>query len=309
MKVQRFANILSAGAIIGTVTALLLLIGVHTGAQVAQVNSLVSVCVNQSTGAMRMLLGSAAPSPASCSAGEQFTQWNLQGPRGSQGIQGEQGLKGDKGDNSAKGDPGKDGGDGDKGDPGKDGPRGLRGPHGTPGLQGSLRLSAFRGSQSNGGATANKVQAPFQVVNAEGNVIFEVHENLGGGVLQILTNSGEGVFQAGTASPNDNGQLLLFSSSGNSELQLKVGADGSGALEYDHLGKKSAELANSTNGNMGLRIWNATTHNVVTDLEEKPDGTGGLAIADSQGNVKASISVNKGGLGVIYGLSTSVPMP
>ena len=117
------------------------------------------------------------------------------------------------------------------------------------------------------------------------------------------------MLEAGASTKTDNGGLSVFNSYGTNLATLTVEADGSGRLTYTVAGRKTAELANGNKGQMGLRIWNATTHNVVTDLEEKPDGTGGLAIADSQGNVKASISVNKGGLGVIYGLSTSVPMP
>ena len=50
----------------------------------AQTTGVLSVCVKTSDGSMRMLLGAAAPSPASCSAGEQFTQWVVQTPPGAQ---------------------------------------------------------------------------------------------------------------------------------------------------------------------------------------------------------------------------------
>jgi hypothetical protein len=100
MKVQCFAKQMRAGAIVGTVTALVLLIGAHTGAQVAQVDSLVSVCVNQSTGAMRMLL-KASLVPANCSAGEQFIQLvqtlpgtqQAGGPRALNGSNSDHGLR------------------------------------------------------------------------------------------------------------------------------------------------------------------------------------------------------------------------
>ncbi len=72
----------------GVLMGLLLLLGTATaeraqatlGGPGAHVNSVVSVCVNQSNGAMRMLLNS-IPSPP-CSAGEQFVQWSIQGPQG-----------------------------------------------------------------------------------------------------------------------------------------------------------------------------------------------------------------------------------
>jgi hypothetical protein len=100
MKVQCFAKQMQAGAIVGTVTALLLLIGAHTGAQVAQVNSLVSVCVNQSTGAMRMLL-KASLVPANCSAGEQFIQL-VQTPPGTQQTGGARALNGSNSDHGLR---------------------------------------------------------------------------------------------------------------------------------------------------------------------------------------------------------------
>jgi hypothetical protein len=124
----------------------------------------------------------------------------------------------------------------------------------------------------------------------------------------MFNSSGERVLEAGASTKTDNGGLSVFNSYGTNLATLTVEADGSGRLTYTVAGRKTAELANGNKGQMGLRIWNDSDNNVVA-LEAKPDGTGGLAIGDSQGVGKASISVNKGGLGVIYGLSTSVPMP
>jgi hypothetical protein len=286
--------------------ALILSLGAFAPAR-AQTTGVISVCVKTSDGSMRMLLGAAAPSLASCSTGEKFMQWNLQGPRGSQGIQGEQGLKGDNGDKGAKGDPGKDGGDGDKGDPGKVGEQGPLGPQGPRGPEGPPGLSAGPGSSRSGAATGNKVQAPFQVVNAAGNVIFDVGETSGGaGDVRIYNSNGARVLEAGASTKNNNGGLSVFNSSGNSLATLTVQADGSGRLSYTVLGRKTAELASGDKGQMGLRIWNGSNTEVVT-LESKPDGTGGLMIHNSQGGMAAMISVNKNNLGVFYGLSLPLP--
>lgn len=284
--------------------ALVLILAAFAPAR-AQTTGVLSVCVKTSDGSMRMLLGAAVPSAASCSAGEQFMQWNLQGPRGTQGIQGEQGLKGVKGDTGAKGEPGKDGGDGDKGDPGKDGEQGPPGPQGPAGPQGSSGLSAVPGSPRNGGATGNKVQAPFQVFNAAGNVIFEVGESSGGGDLRIFNSTGARVLEAGASAKNNNGGLSVFNSSGNSLATLTVEADGSGRLSYTVLGRKTAELASGLKGQMGLRIWNGSNIEVVT-LESKPDGTGGLQIHNVTGGQAAAISVTNN-LGIFYGIT--LPMP
>jgi len=96
MKVQCSAKHLRAVAIVGTVTALLLLAGTHTGAQGAQVYNLVSVCVNQNTGAMRMVL-KASPLPANCSPAEQFIQL-VQTPPGSEQTAGPRASNGSNSD-------------------------------------------------------------------------------------------------------------------------------------------------------------------------------------------------------------------
>src|ERR1700693_1760766 len=61
-------------------TCVLVLMGTATAVRAQGPNNVISVCVNQSNGAMRMLLNS-IPSPP-CSAGEEFVQWNIQGPQG-----------------------------------------------------------------------------------------------------------------------------------------------------------------------------------------------------------------------------------
>ena len=252
MKIQGFANTLRAGATPGIVSALLLLFGVHAEAQVAPVNGLVSVCVNQSTGAMRMLLGAAAPSPASCSAGEQFMQWNLQGPRGSQGPQGEQGLKGDKGDQGAKGEPGKDGGDGDKGDPGKDGEQGPTGPQGPAGPPGAVS------STSGSAGASNTVRAPFRVVNQAGKLLLEVTDNGKGGNVVIFGSNGSEVVFLGAGTGSGNGGINLSSvSEPSTVVRLGVSAgSGNGLFEIDTKGKKAVEITTGT-----LR------HDGITNLE------------------------------------------
>jgi hypothetical protein len=289
--------------------ALVLSLGAFASAH-AQMAGVISVCVKTTDGSMRMLLGAAAPSPASCAAGEQFMQWNLQGPRGSQGMQGEQGLKGDKGDKGATGDPGKDGGDGDKGDPGKDGEQGPPGPQGPPGQPGSSGLSAVPGSPGSGGAIGNKVKAPFQVVNAAGNVIFEVGETGGGGDLRIFNSTGARVVETGASTKNNNGGLSVFNSSGNSQATLTVEADGSGRLTYTVLGRKTAELASGLQGQMGLRIWNGSNIEVVT-LENLPGGFGGggLMIHNAMGGAAATIAPNKDGVGMFHGITAPMPLP
>ena len=63
----------------------------------------------------------------------------IQGPKGDQGIQGIQGPKGDKGDTGAtgpKGDTGATGATGPKGDTGPQGPQGLKGDTGATGATG-----------------------------------------------------------------------------------------------------------------------------------------------------------------------------
>ncbi len=61
----------------------LVLLGTATAVRAQGPNNVISVCVNQSNGAMRMLLNN-IPSPP-CSAGEEFVQWNIQGPQGPPG--------------------------------------------------------------------------------------------------------------------------------------------------------------------------------------------------------------------------------
>lgn len=304
MKVQRFANIFPARAIIGTVSALLLLFGVHAEAQVAPVNGLVSVCVNQSTGVMRMLLGAGAPSPASCSAGEQFMQWNLQGPRGPQGIQGEQGLKGDKGDNGAKGDPGKNGGNGDPGKVGAQGPSGPQGPAGPPGSA----------SSASGSASANNtVRAPFRVVNQAGKPLLQVNDDGKGGDVVIFGSSGALAARFGANGGTGDGDMNLYSVSDPSTA-VRLGIEpysGTGAFEIDTKGKKAAEITTGTKGTMGLRIWNPSGAEVVTleDRADAPEG-GGLEIHNAMGGAVAWIVPNKDGTsGIFYGITIPMPLP
>ena len=101
-------------------------------------------CVSSRGGAMRNVSG-----PGMCSRTERQISWNIQGPKGDQGIQGLkgdqgiqgiQGLKGDQGIQGIqgikgdKGDQGIQGIKGDKGDKGDQGIQGPKGPQGEPGI-------------------------------------------------------------------------------------------------------------------------------------------------------------------------------
>jgi hypothetical protein len=145
------------------------------------------------------------------------------------------------------------------------------------------------------------------VVNAAGNVIFQVGENTsgGGGDLRIYNSNGASVLEAGASTKNNNGGLSVFSSAGSSRATLTVEADGTGRLSYTVLDRKTAELASGPKGQMGLRIWNGSNIEVVT-LESKPDGTGGLMIHNITGGPAATISVTNN-LGFFYGIT--LPMP
>jgi len=86
----------------------------------------VTVCVNTSSGIMR-LLGNRPPLDK-CRGGETELSWNIQGPVGPEGSQGE---KGDPGEPGPQGERGLEGVKGDKGDPGEKGYVGEQGPTGS----------------------------------------------------------------------------------------------------------------------------------------------------------------------------------
>jgi Collagen triple helix repeat (20 copies) len=272
----------------------------------AQTTGVISVCVKTSDGSMRMLLGAAAPSPASCSAGEQFMQWNLQGPRGSQGPQGEQGLKGDKGDMGANGDPGKNGGNGA---PGKDGAQGLLGPQGPPGPPGSASSASGTASAS------NTVRAPFRVVNQAGKPLVEVIDDGKGGQVNVFNSNGSIVAAILAGTTGGNGGVYLESATDPS-TQVLLGVDaksGNGFFEINTKGKKAAEITTGKLGTMGLRIWNPSEAEVITleDVQTGEDttGGGGLQIRNINGGVAATILPNDSGVGIFHGITIPMPLP
>ena len=73
-----------------------------------------------------------------------FTQEQLEGLRGPQGIQG---PKGEQGIQGPKGDKGNTGAQGPKGDTGEQGPQGIQGPKGDPGDQGIQGPQGEQGPQ------------------------------------------------------------------------------------------------------------------------------------------------------------------
>jgi hypothetical protein len=302
------------------VTALLFLIGVHSVAQVAQVNSLVSVCVNQSTGAMRMLLGAAAPSPASCSAGEQFLQWVVQTPPGAQRTARPLALNGSKGNNGLRreliayyepqGSGAVNQAQGTTGNSGGSIPpnqRGAYGPNGT-----------FVPVPHNEGANAENtsvlgevttVYAPFQVRDrTTGKVLAQIINNGKGGRIQMLDANGTLVATIGT-SPAGTGSVAAYHANDVVGLTYPPNAR-YGALQMFSSGQRVAELAPGVMNQMGLRIFNPSGVEVVT-LENLAGGFGGggLMIHNAIGGSAATIAPNKDGVGIFHGITIPMPLP
>ena len=99
------------------------------------------LCVNKSTGAVRVIT-------KSCSSKERTVTVNQQGQVGATGAKGERGEKGDKGDRGFQGLQGAQGATGLKGDRGIQGLIGLQGDEGPPGPtgpQGDTGLTGPRG--------------------------------------------------------------------------------------------------------------------------------------------------------------------
>ena len=342
MKIQGFAKAPRAGAITGTVTALLLLIGVHTVAQVRQVNSLVSVCVNQSTGAMRMLLGAAAPSPVSCSAGEQFTQWVVQTPPGAQrtarplalnGSNSDHGLRreltayyqpqGSGAGNQGQGTGGNSGGSTPQNQSGAYGPNGTFVPsgagnqgQGTGGKSGGSIPPNQRGAFGpNGfipapGDTVTTLYAPVQIKErTTGKMLAQIVNTGKGGRLELGDANGYMIAAIGT-SPAGTGGVAVFHGADTASLAFAPG-EPHGAVQILSSGQRVAELAAGKNGQMGLRIYNPAGVEVATleNLSYAPGG-GGLMIHNAAGGAVAWITPNKDGtLGVVHAVTVPMPVP
>jgi len=252
----------------------------------AQAANVISVCVNQSNGAMRMLLTPSVPTPANCSGGEQFMQWNIQG------LKGMKGAKGEKGDKGLKGDRGKDGKDGEDGKPG---PAGLAGPRGPRGRPASPRLSTV--SFNDSGSKNNVVTAPFRVVNSSGKIIAEISEGTGGGRLTVYDRSGSGNALVGV-DPAGNGSVLLYPKSGEQgrlNIGFKTGGagDGTGAMVIQRNGKKVAEMGTDTDtGQPAVNLWNEDGENVVYLGVNSASHAGLILMNDRNGQNVAQMGVS-----------------
>jgi hypothetical protein len=268
----------------------------------AQATGIISVCVRTGDGSMRMLLHT-IPSPP-CQAGEQFVQWNNQGPQGGKGDQGAKGPKGDKGD---KGDAGKDGNDGQDG---KDGNAGKQGPPGPPGPQGPAGPTTVTGRA---GGASGPFYAPFRVLSKDGKTIFEVDSGAMGSRLELFGPDGKrGIAMLGAGTSTPNGTLLLREIDPPKLIAIGVDGHGDPRLEMDEGSQKIAELAPGKLGTMGLRIWNEG-HNEVVTLEaispgEDTTGGGGLMIHNYTGGVAATIAPNRFGVGIYHGITAVMPV-
>ena len=280
-------------------TTVLLLLFLGTSALAQQYANAVSVCVRQSDGSMRMLL-KRLPSPP-CLSGEQLVQWGLVGPEGKGGKDGKQGPIGPPGPAGPAGKDGKDGEDG------KNGKVGKQGPPGPPGAQGPSGLSAVPGS-GRGTGPSGPFYVPFRVITRDGKEIFEVNADSAGGYAIFRDVQGKNVAQIGVGETSKNGVLALYNPSGNATVLLGLDRPGQGHLEFGFLGKKTVEIAPGDKEQMGLRIWNPSTLEVIT-LEAMPDGNGGLMIHNKNGGFAATITPNKDGVGVFHGITLPVIAP
>jgi hypothetical protein len=335
---MRDTGTMGLGRMAGVLTGLLVLLGTATAARAQEGNGVVSVCVNQSNGALRMLLTPSVPTPANCSAGEQFMQWNMHGAEGAKGPQGEKGPKGDKGDKGPKGDAGKDGQDGKDGKDGEEGKQGIAGPAGPAGKEGPPGPPGSpAGGGHGGGLSGSTFQAPLRVTDKAGHVVFEVEadEKSGGyasfknasgqviiqlgvspgasnGALMVMNNgTGQAVAELGVSSATGNGGLMFMSPDGVAHLWLALDVNRQGHLEFSQSGLKTAELAPGNKGTMGLRIFNESHQEVIT-LEEMPSGVGagggGLMIHNSWGGDSATITPLENGVGVFHGVTAVMPV-
>jgi hypothetical protein len=341
MKVQRFVMPMRAAAIVGAVTALLLLMAAHAGAQVAGVNSLVSVCVNQSTGAMRMLLKASADT-ANCSAGEQFIQWLVQTPPGTQHTAEPRAFDGSKGgerlrqlagcaraadmtvgvtfgDNGwrrelvAYSEPqGSDDGNQAQATEGNSGANAQPDQRGAFTSKGELVPPKDKSGdeQTNFTGQVDVVYAPFQVRDRTTNkVLAQIINNGGkGGRLQLFDASGALIATIGTSQAGTGGVAVLHSG-GLVGLGFRPGAR-YGTMQI--LGPdrvRVAELGSGNKDQMGLRIFNPSGTEVVT-LEDLAGGFGGggLMIHNAIGGSAATIAPNKDGVGIFHGITAVMPI-
>ncbi len=256
-------------------TCVLVLLGTAAAVRALEPNNVISVCVNQSSGAMRMLLIASVPTPKNCSAGEQFMQWNIRGLRGVKGPKGERGE------------------DGKNGEEGKPGPAGLAGPRGPRGRPASPRLSTVSFSAT--GSKNNVVTAPFRVVNASGKTIAKIFEDVGGGTLDLYNKSGSGNAKVGI-DPVGNGAVELFPKSGE-QAEVGIGfwgmGESAGLMEILRNGKKVAEMGiDHDTDQPAVNIWNEDEEKVVY-LGAHSTSHGGLILMnDRNGQNVAQMGVS-----------------
>lgn len=318
--IRGVARNLRAAAISGMVSAVLLLIGMHTEAQVAHVNGLASICVNRSTGAMRMLL-KAPPIPANCSADEQFMQWAVQTPLEPRGTAGSRGFSGSDGDQAALLPVGA----ASAGYAAR--PELISYPESRSATVGSNDANSEAGPQGNqtGGFTSNGklvpsgppsqeqttfagqvtiVYAPFQVRDrATNKVLAQIVDNDGkGGRIQVFDAGGAFIAALGT-SRSGTGSVGIFKSNEIVGMGFPEGAP-HGTVQIYSQGSRLGELGPGSNGQMGLRIWGSAGGPEVMTVESLKDGSGGgIMIHNAIGGVAATIAPNKQGIGVFHGIS------
>jgi hypothetical protein len=115
----------------------------------ASAQGVLSACVNNANGQVRLVVSAAA-----CHPGESFTHWNMAGAAGPAGPAGATGPQGPAGPGGASGPAGGTGAQGPQGETGAIGPQGPSGPSGPQGPQGPTGATGPQGPAGPAGGGA-----------------------------------------------------------------------------------------------------------------------------------------------------------
>ena len=151
-----------------------------------------------------------------------------------------------------------------------------------------------RSPSSAGGIT--RVQAPFEVVTADGRRVARIDGDNGGGLF-LYNRGGSRIVHIG---PNDvaadSGHVSVFASQGDKQQSFYASSNGGGVLFLRNTGGSAGIVLNADQ--LELNIHNLTATPVVT-LKSMTGGSGRIEVADASGNNMVQAGVTTNGVGLV----------
>ena len=153
------------------------------------------------------------------------------------------------------------------------------------------RLDELENRSQKGRLLSNKVEAPFEVVNDDGTVIFKVEDGM------VRFNNSSGTMVARVVMQDEG--AYFHARSPTAKLEAVIGAVGQNAnvfiIESD---QRRINLGRNDKGHYGLRVYEPGGK-LVAGIGQSTGGDGVISIADAKGIQRAAMYVNAPGGGAV----------